>query len=63
MLKEAAQFPKIVSHYLQVFDLEKMASALLLPNSFMMIFSFFSEVYQSTEKSTKINHCMLDLKC
>lgn len=56
MLKEAAQFPKIVSHYLKVFDLEKMTSAWLLNNFFIMTFSFLSDVYQSTEKSTKINH-------
>lgn len=31
MLKEAAQFPKIVSHYLKVFDLEKMTSAFYCP--------------------------------
>lgn len=58
ILKEAAQISKIVSHYLKVFDLEKITSALLPPSFVMMTFSFLSDAYQSTEKSTKINHCL-----
>lgn len=59
MLEAAALFSDIVSLYLKVFDLEKLTYALLLSNFCTMTFSFLSDVYQSTEKGTKINHCLL----
>lgn len=58
ILEEAALFPETVPLYLKVFDLEKMTFALLLPNFRTTTFSFLSDVYQSTEKGTKVNHCL-----